>query len=104
MARNFFVKLVLASSMALFVQAYAVDKAQSNDPAMTDANLPTRGMSMDRVRKQWGEPAQTVAAVGDPPISRWKFDDFTVYFEHKLVITSVSAGDIAPQLIEKSSQ
>ena len=50
---------------------------------------PSRGQNMERVRSAFGEPASVKAAVGDPPITRWVYEDFTVYFEHQLVITSV---------------
>jgi hypothetical protein len=56
--------------------------------------VPTRGMSMDQVRARFGEPASMAAPVGGdrpqhPPITRWNYADFTVYFERSLVIDSV---------------
>lgn len=53
------------------------------------SELPQRGTTMDRVRAHWGAPQQALPAVGDPPISRWIYDDFTVYFEYRQVIHSV---------------
>ncbi len=50
---------------------------------------PARGMSMDQVVKKFGEPKQRLAAVGDPPISRWIYDRYTVYFERQTVLHSV---------------
>lgn len=50
---------------------------------------PRSGQSMDQVRARFGEPANQVPWVGDPPISRWVYDGFTVYFEHDHVITTV---------------
>lgn len=50
---------------------------------------PMRGMSMQQVRQQYGEPNSKLAPVGEPPITRWVYDDYTVYFEHKYVIESV---------------
>lgn len=50
---------------------------------------PTRGMKMDEVLKRFGQPRERVAPVGDPPITRWIYDDFTVYFEYQRTITSV---------------
>ncbi len=50
---------------------------------------PTNGQTMSAVRKLFGEPNQEMPWVGDPPISRWVYDRFTVYFEHELVINSV---------------
>jgi hypothetical protein len=50
---------------------------------------PARGMSMERVEAQFGTPVNRVAAVGEPPITRWEYPDFTVYFEYKFVIHAV---------------
>lgn len=55
---------------------------------------PTMGMTMDQVRTRYGEPAQTFAPVGGnrpqhPPITRWQYDGYIVYFEHDKVIYSV---------------
>ena len=50
---------------------------------------PIRGMSMDRVEARFGAPITRMAAVGEPPITRWEYADFTVYFEHRLVIHAV---------------
>lgn len=50
---------------------------------------PRPGMDMDAVRRDFGEPAQELAPVGDPPITRWVYDRFTVYFEYGKVIHTV---------------
>ena len=50
---------------------------------------PSRGHSMKRVREQFGEPTTVYPWVGDPPITRWAYDGFTVYFEEQHVINSV---------------
>ncbi|MGD2082686.1 MAG: hypothetical protein PVF91_06960 [Chromatiales bacterium] len=50
---------------------------------------PSNGATMDGVRARYGEPAERLAPVGDPPITRWIYDAFTVYFEYDRVITSV---------------
>lgn len=50
---------------------------------------PDRGMTQDAVRKQFGNPNSQVAPVGNPPISRWVYDDFTVYFEGRFSIHAV---------------
>ena len=50
---------------------------------------PVRGMSMDAVLARFGEPRQRLPAVGDPPITRWVYDGFTVYFEHATTLHAV---------------
>jgi len=51
--------------------------------------MPVRGMHKDQVRAMFGQPKETLPAVGDPPITRWVYDGFTVYFEYSYVIQSV---------------
>jgi len=49
---------------------------------------PTRSMTMDQVREQFGPPLQVVGPVGNPPITRWVYDKFVVHFEGQYVIHS----------------
>lgn len=50
---------------------------------------PHRGSSMTIVKGQFGEPTETKAAIGEPPITRWAYPGYTVYFEHQHVIDVV---------------
>ena len=50
---------------------------------------PRGGMSMAQVEARYGAPVKKFDAVGEPPISRWVYDNYTVYFEHNLVIHTV---------------
>lgn len=55
---------------------------------------PTRGMNMDAVLARFGEPQSRHAPVGGdqpqhPPITRWVYPTFTVYFENSTVIDAV---------------
>ena len=52
-------------------------------------DLPANGMSKDAVQARFGEPADKLAAVGDPPITRWNYDNWSVYFEYDLVLFTV---------------
>ena len=51
--------------------------------------LPVRGLTMDAVEERFGSPTRVLAAVGEPPITRWVYPEFTVYFEHQYVIHPV---------------
>ena len=55
----------------------------------SDIATPTRGMTMDQVAGKFGTPATKIPAVGKPPISRWEYPGFVVYFEADRVIHSV---------------
>jgi len=50
---------------------------------------PSRGMSMRKVERLFGEPKEKMLPTGNPPITRWVYDSFTVYFEGKYVIHAV---------------
>jgi hypothetical protein len=50
---------------------------------------PTRGISKSAVEQKFGSPEQKSPAVGDPPITKWTYPDFIVYFEYNHVIHSV---------------
>ena len=59
------------------------------------ATSPTRGMSMEKVEANFGAPSRRVPAVGggttaQPPITRWEYPGFVVYFENSLVIHTVA--------------
>ncbi len=83
--------------VALSIGLLSVVSAQNLDMSGAEGSLtfdqagkPTRGMSQESVQANFGAPQSTVAAVGDPPISRWEYADFVVFFEHNLVIHSVT--------------
>ncbi len=50
---------------------------------------PVRGQDMAQVSAQFGEPKTRMAPVGNPPITRWVYEQYTVYFEHQTVLKSV---------------
>lgn len=51
---------------------------------------PRHGQSMVDVESKFGTPIEKFGAVGEPPITRWRYAEFTVYFEHDKVIHSVA--------------
>jgi outer membrane protein assembly factor BamE (lipoprotein component of BamABCDE complex) len=77
---------ILASGLAA-AETVAVDNGIAVKES--DVATPTRGMTMDQVSSKFGAPATKVPAVGNPPISRWDYPGFVVYFEHEHVIHSV---------------
>ena len=50
---------------------------------------PRTGISKQSVQDQYGSPMETSGPVGEPPITTWEYDQFTVYFEYDHVIHSV---------------
>jgi len=53
-------------------------------------DFPRRGMTTDKVENELGRPSEIIPSVGQPPISRWVYDDRTVYFEYTSVIHVVA--------------
>jgi hypothetical protein len=47
-------------------------------------------MSQARVEANFGTPQSRVSPVGDPPITRWEYESFVVFFEYDKVIHSVT--------------
>lgn len=53
-------------------------------------SAPARGVSMADVEARYGAPAQRYDAVGLPPITRWVYPSFVVYFEYSHVVHAVA--------------
>lgn len=70
---------------------HAEELEMSKSPQSMD-NHPTKGMTMQRVEAAFGSPASRVPAVGTPPISRWEYPGFVVFFENDHVIHTVAIG------------
>ncbi len=79
------ISFLLFSAASLVADTLIIDKI-SNNQAL---DLPNRGLDKDAVEAQFGTPGERNGPIGEPPISNWVYDDFTVYFEHRHVITSV---------------
>ena len=58
----------------------------------TDVQKPKRGITMTQVEAKFGAPVTKHDAVGQPPITRWDYPGFSVFFEHDRVIDSVSTS------------
>ena len=72
---------------AAFLALAAV--AASGQAADAKITTPGHSISTDEVRRHFGDPSRTLEAGGDPPITRWACEGYTVCFEHDLVLTSV---------------
>ena len=91
----------ISLSMATPLQAETLEMPSST-PATTEAaagytvTLPGRGMNMTQVEEKFGPPLEKLPEVGDPPIIRWIYPNYTVYFEYQFVINSVLNAPSAP--------
>jgi len=53
---------------------------------------PKSGSTMGEVEKHFGAPLTRHPTVGKPPITRWDYGAFSVFFEHDRVIHAVVIG------------
>ena len=86
---------VIAAMMAAAAGLGAAASAETivvNDQVTlrdSDVARPSRGMSMKAVESKFGAPQERHAAVGKPPITRWDYQGFAVFFENDHVIHAV---------------
>ena len=78
--------------------AGAMSAAASAATAVVDGRLqlvpsavarPHRSETMHQVQRRFGAPERRFPAVGRPPITRWDYPDFSVYFEYNRVVHAV---------------
>jgi len=83
-------RIVLAFMLALAFQLVSADVLLIEEVRQSGRmQLPTNGQSKADVEAKFGAPVEKSSAVGDPPISNWKYDAYSVYFERDLVLFTV---------------
>lgn len=81
---------LLAPAGAAVAETLVVDdQVQLRNSAV---ERPHRGATMQSVEKQFGAPTERHATVGQPPITRWDYPGFSVFFEKDRVIHAVALG------------
>jgi hypothetical protein len=68
---------------------YAQSSENTAAPPAASAQMPKPGSSMQAVKEKFGSPSQEIPAVGNPPISRWEYPGYVVYFEGERVLHTV---------------
>ena len=61
---------------------------QSNN-LISSEKIPIRGMTSIIVKEKHGIPKSSSKPVGNPPITKWEYEKFVVFFEYNLVLHSV---------------
>lgn len=62
---------------------------QTSSPPSARPDTPPRGMTKSRVLARYGKPVSQSGPVGQPPISRWDYPDYRLYFEYDHVLHAV---------------
>lgn len=93
-------KFLTAFAAAALCCAFVAPAAHADELLMNQVqkekhvNMPTRGMTMAQVKQRFGAPLHKLPTRGGdtpkhPPIHRWAYAGYTVYFERNHVIHSV---------------
>ena len=98
--------ILLAAALALASTLASADTLLIQRAHVAEGkDLPKRGTSMAQVEAHFGAPQQRYPSVGGggprtPPITRWQYQAFSVYFENShvvnAVLTKASALEIGP--------
>lgn len=91
--------LALAFAAPAAADTLLIQRAQ----AAQGKPLPTRGQTMSQVESRFGAPQAKHAPVGGgsqktPPITRWDYAEFSVYFENDRALSAVLRQSHANEL------
>lgn len=104
--------LSLAFAAGLLLQAPAqADRLLIQRVQSEQGNMPARGTTMRQVEARFGAPQHKHAPIAgpnnrkhNPPITRWVYPEFSVYFEHSHVIDAVankaSPDELGPKPVQ----
>ena len=86
-----FVRLLLPIALLLSQAAQAEVLGMGGAGAAAELpDRPARGATMAQVEARFGAPAAVRGPVGQPPITRWEYPGFIVYFENQHVFHTVA--------------
>jgi len=90
------------SAILVFILGILLTGTSAADVLLMDSiqtapavDTPRAGINMDSVRATYGNPIQEYPTVSEnggplqPPITRWDYNGYSVYFENNLVVHSV---------------
>ena len=89
--------VAIASAALVCAPAVQAESVTLGKTIVRGVDAPVRGLSMAQVERRFGAPLDKMPTVGggaprQPPINRWRYQGFTVYFERDRVIHSVRDG------------
>jgi hypothetical protein len=84
--------LALLALPAAALRAETIVVGEQVQVAPTSVARPTRGSTMSSVEAKFGTPQNRHPTVGTPPITRWDYAGFSVFFEKDRVIDAVATG------------
>lgn len=84
--RHLFLMLALSAPLASLADSLQIPLGEQGE---TSIPVPVRGEPAHSVLEHFGPPTRRHSEVGNPPISRWDYENFSVYFESGRVIHNV---------------
>ena len=93
--RSGFILLLFGSS--LFLQTALAGDELTIPGHVADSQkqvMPKRGIKMDAVLSEFGEPDERYGPIGEPPITEWVYGSFRVYFEYEIVLHSIDLNTL----------
>jgi hypothetical protein len=93
-----FMKHLLVAGLGLGPLAASLASAEillvNDQVVVADSTVarPDKGQTMQAVEAKFGAPQARHDAVGKPPITRWDYPGFSVFFEHQRVIHAVAVA------------
>ena len=85
MTRIVLALVLVFSAQVAFADVLVIDEVRQSQTMQ----LPKNGSSMADTEARFGAPVKKLPAVGEPPITRWEYDTYNVFFEYDLVLFSV---------------
>jgi len=85
--------VVLAASLAAADVLVIEQVRQAGEMA-----VPANGQTTSEVESAFGAPDSKSGPVGDPPITRWNYQHWSVYFEYdRVLFTVLNKGEVVGQ-------
>ncbi len=87
---------LLALACILIAPALQADTLTIPGHVVTDevTVMPRRGIDMNAVIVEFGQPDERYGPIGDPPITEWVYGNFRVYFEYQIVLHSINLNTL----------
>lgn len=85
---------ILITGVALLLTPLAQSEViqisvSKQSPQLKSIERPASGMKKAEVEQKFGAPQEISGPVGEPPITKWHYADYIVYFEFDTVIHTV---------------
>ena len=81
--------LALCTGVGSIANAEILVRPDGGYNVRQSTGTPSRGLTMQAVLQQFGEPLKRARTVGNPPISTWHYAGYKVYFERDVVLHTV---------------